>query len=44
VRGFRVGLGPFGRGQLMLDLPQPGEIGFRFLLGQGAFGGPEFAM
>ena len=43
-RCVRIGLGALDRGQLVLNLAQPGEIGFRFLLGQGALGRPEFAM
>jgi hypothetical protein len=39
-----VGLGTLDGGQLVLDLPQPGEIGLIVLFSERALGSPKFAM
>jgi hypothetical protein len=39
-----IGLGTLDGGQLVLDLPQPGEIGLIVLFGKRALGSPKFAM
>jgi hypothetical protein len=40
----QVGFRAFGRGQLILDLSQPGEIGLVILFGERAFSSPKLAM
>ncbi len=39
-----IGLGAFDRGQLVLDLSQPGEIGLIVLFSKRALGSPKLAM
>ena len=40
----QVGLGALHGGQLVLDLPQPGEIGLAVPFRKRALGSPKFAM
>jgi hypothetical protein len=40
----QVGFRAFGRGKLVSDLSQPGEIGLIVLFGKCAFSSPKLAM